>query len=689
MARARLPSRYFPGCRVFRSVPPELLGLQHWWLARLALALSESDPSVVRRLAPALGRPSQEPPSQDTCRRRVVQLARARPAVVDPERGILGLVAALGRLAGLDALETQILLFALVVATLDDDVAVPQRPLGEAELHTVVGTVLEIDRERVKAALAPGAALRTSGLLSVRASPQHAGIAAALGLSELVEDVLRAGIEPDAILDHLLPPAPPPTCTLAEFPHLEPDLALLGRHLGRTLERKNPRLLVLLHGPPGVGKSELVRALAAHHGARLHEIRHEDSDGDPLDGEERLLSFRLAQRVLARADRVMLAFEEIEDLFPTRMGPFGPWRPPMESKAFTNRTLESATVPAFFVSNTIDGIDPAVLRRFDYRLELGAPPRSTRERIVRRHVEGLPVGQGWIERAASAAELTPSEIERAARFTRGLGLEAPAEVEQALDRALAHGPSRLRPRLAAARTLRTDLSVLRTSAPLEPLVDGLRRRARGALLFSGPPGTGKSEAARELARRLDRPVREHAASDLLSKYVGESEQRLAAAFERAAQEGAVLVLDEADSFLSPRGKAQRSWEVTLVNELLLQLERHDGIVVATTNFVDGLDPAALRRFPVKIAFEPPDLAQRVALFELALDALGLPALDGPGRDAVRGTLAALPLLAPGHVAAAVQHAELSGQVHDADALLAQLAAEHAHVPGARRRAGFA
>lgn len=93
------------------------------------------------------------------------------------------------------------------------------------------------------------------------------------------------------------------------------------------------------------------------------------------------------------------------------------------------------------------------------------------------------------------------------------------------------------------------------------------------------------------------------ASDLLDKYVGETEQRIAAMFEAAQDEGAVLLLDEADSFLSDRLGAGQAWEVTQTNEFLTQLEAFDGVFFATTNLIDRLDPAVLRRFSHKVRFD--------------------------------------------------------------------------------------
>jgi transitional endoplasmic reticulum ATPase len=89
---------------------------------------------------------------------------------------------------------------------------------------------------------------------------------------------------------------------------------------------------------------------------------------------------------------------------------------------------------------------------------------------------------------------------------------------------------------------------------------------------------------------------------LLGAYVGENEQRIAAAFREAEQENAVLLLDEVDSFLQDRRQARQSWEVTLVNEMLTQMESFNGIFIASTNRLDGLDQATLRRFDLKMKF---------------------------------------------------------------------------------------
>ncbi|MEA2817965.1 MAG: hypothetical protein QOI93_5869, partial [Rhodospirillaceae bacterium] len=113
-----------------------------------------------------------------------------------------------------------------------------------------------------------------------------------------------------------------------------------------------------------------------------------------------------------------------------------------------------------------------------------------------------------------------------------------------------------------------------------------------------------SAYARYLADRLDVPVVSKRASDLLNAHIGESEKAIARAFEEARNDGALLILDEVDSLLSDRRHAVRSWEVAQVNELLTQLEAHPFPVVATTNFMERLDPACLRRFTFKIRLEP-------------------------------------------------------------------------------------
>jgi len=125
-----------------------------------------------------------------------------------------------------------------------------------------------------------------------------------------------------------------------------------------------------------------------------------------------------------------------------------------------------------------------------------------------------------------------------------------------------------------------------------------------------------------MADEIGKPLLLRRASDILSMYIGEAEKNLANMFTEARQQDAVLLLDEADSFLADRRDAKRSWEVTQVNELLTQMEAFEGIFVCTTNLMNKLDQACLRRFAFKVKFDYLSSDQRWAMFQNELMRMG-------------------------------------------------------------------
>ena len=133
--------------------------------------------------------------------------------------------------------------------------------------------------------------------------------------------------------------------------------------------------------------------------------------------------------------------------------------------------------------------------------------------------------------------------------------------------------------------------------------------------FPGARRTGKTEFVKYLGAVLNTKVIVKMGSDLLNMYVGGTEQQIRQAFEEAEQEHAILFLDEIDGMLQSRGRAQRSWEVTQVNELLHQMENFNGIMVGATNFSANLDPAVMRRFTFKLEFDYLDEVGKRLFFE--------------------------------------------------------------------------
>lgn len=144
-------------------------------------------------------------------------------------------------------------------------------------------------------------------------------------------------------------------------------------------------------------------------------------------------------------------------------------------------------------------------------------------------------------------------------------------------------------------------------------------------LFSGPPGTGKTLLAAALAHHLGRPLVSRTPGQLLDKYVGESEKQVEALFVEAREAGAVLFLDEVDAMLAARGgHALQRHDDRLVNQLLLLIEAHEGLVLMATNRADILDEAVRRRVMFELVFRNPGPEEVEALWRLHLRHPDLP-----------------------------------------------------------------
>src|SRR5690606_1287781 len=140
-------------------------------------------------------------------------------------------------------------------------------------------------------------------------------------------------------------------------------------------------------------------------------------------------------------------------------------------------------------------------------------------------------------------------------------------------------------------------------------------------LFNGPPGTGKTMAAGVIARELGMDLYRVDLSQIVSKWVGETEKNLARVFDEASRGHAVLLFDEADSLFGKRTAVKSSndrYNNLQVNYLLQRIESFEGITILTTNLADAIDEAFARRIKFKVSFPVPDAAERAKLWRVML-----------------------------------------------------------------------
>ena len=577
------------------------------------------------------------------------------------------------------------------------------------EAYAAIADVAGVNPEQVAEALRAGSRLERIGLVENLISEHNiTDLADLMKVSEKLPPVLmrpyRDQAELMAVFTRLSAKS---ALGLDDFSFVAEDAEVLCNLLANAVAREEVGINVLLYGPPGTGKTELAKVVAQSAGLELFEVEYADRDGNSLSGRDRYRSLQIAQVFLKGSARAALLFDEVEDVFPPISSEAAQWMaradataaPPngsVSGKAWVNQVLESNVVPTIWVTNRIEQIDPAFRRRFAYHLELKSPPPGAREELVRKTLMGVAVSEAFVGRLAKRRGLTPAQIRTAVRFA-GLARSDAANakepaLEALIERQLKNADHALGNRasdgvhLMAATHYEPALLNVESRFEIPRMVQALQARGHGTLCFYGPPGTGKTALAEHIATTLVQPLHIRQASDLMGKYVGETEQNMAAMFREAEAENAILLLDEADSFLQDRRSAQRSYEVSEVNEMLQGMERFRGIFICTTNLMDRIDQAALRRFTFKIHFKPLTRAQRLALFVTEACAGDVTRIN----QDLEKRLAALEQLCVGDFSAVKrQNAILDAHLEPAE-FLEQLEAEHRIKPEVRetRAMGF-
>lgn len=543
---------------------------------------------------------------------RVTDAASSRgtgkPSPTEPV--LLAICAALG----LDRVDGRLLEYLCVL----DTVPALRRLLSEVPCHPdrqtgVLAVMLDHPESWLGHRLEEHGRLRMLGLVGVDA--EAGTLAKGIVCGECLRRLRRSGCSSvQQILHLLLEALPSSELSLADFPHLYDDGVLIADSLQCAAGKGESGINVLFYGAPGTGKSVFSACVAAQAGLRAWKVRSSTDDGRPLDRAGRLGAYAIAQALLAERSDCVLVFDEVEDVF----GGHGARSRTAQNKGFLNERLETNAVPTIWITNAAWAIDAACQRRFLLSLPFSTPPVSVRRRIVERQL-GAVLGAGdrdLIERLAADPLLQAAQFDTARRLVELNGHRPAAEIVErgiALQRQLLHGQPLPKQRL---RSMPVDPQFLNLDGPHAPqcILDALERSGYGRLCLYGLPGTGKTEFAHQIAARLGRELVVRRGSDLRSAYLGETEQNLAAAFAAADPERSVLLIDEIDGFLGDRRHAEHRWEKAEVNELLQQMEDYPGIFVATTNLLEHIDPAALRRFDFKLECRPLTVAQRRRLY---------------------------------------------------------------------------
>ncbi|HTN13344.1 MAG TPA: CDC48 family AAA ATPase [Sphingomonadaceae bacterium] len=440
---------------------------------------------------------------------------------------------------------------------------------------------------------------------------------------------------------------------MVELPLRYPELF---RRLG-----VDPPKGVLLHGPPGTGKTRLAQAVANESEAEFFIINGPEIMGSGYGESEKRL-----REVFEEATRMapsIVFIDEIDSIAPKRSEVHGEAEKRLVAQLLTlmDGLDKRANLVVIGATNRPDAIDEALRRpgRFDREIVIGVPDEKGRREIISIHTRGMPLGEGvdldelartthGFVGADLAALAREAAIEAVRRIMPKLDLEAQTIPNEVLEELCVERsdfvealkrvqPSAMREVMVQAPNVGwADIGGLGDAQ--EKLKEGVElplrnpaafhrlgiRPAKGFLLY-GPPGTGKTLLAKAVAKEAEANFISMKSSDLLSKWFGESEQQISRLFARARQVApCVLFIDEIDSLVPARGSSGNEPQVTarVVNTILAEMdgmeELQSIVVIGATNRPALVDPALLRpgRFDELVYVGTPDEEGRAHILKI-------------------------------------------------------------------------